>query len=88
MDFDFSDEQQQLREAVHKWVDKGYNFERRRAIVAAGGYDAGAYGELAELGLTGLCIDAQHGGLGLGPIEAMVVLEHHAAAQLLSLIHI
>jgi alkylation response protein AidB-like acyl-CoA dehydrogenase len=75
MDFDFSDEQQQLREAVHKWVDKGYNFERRRAIVAAGGYDAGAYGELAELGLTGLCIDAQHGGLGLGPIEAMVVLE-------------
>jgi alkylation response protein AidB-like acyl-CoA dehydrogenase len=75
MDFDFSDEQQQLRQAVHKWVDKGYNFERRRAIVAAGGYDAGAYGELAELGLTGLCIDAQHGGLGLGPIEAMVVLE-------------
>jgi hypothetical protein len=75
MDFDFSDEQQQLREAVHKWVDKGYGFERRRAIVAAGGYDAAAYGELAELGLTGLCIDAQHGGLGLGPIEAMVVLE-------------
>ena len=75
MDFDFSEEQQQLREAVHKWVDKGYGFERRRAIVAAGGYDAGAYGELAELGLTGLCIDAQHGGLGLGPIETMVVLE-------------
>ena len=75
MDFDFSDEQEQLRDAVRKWVDKGYGFERRRAIVAAGGYDAAAYGELAELGLSGLCIDAQYGGLGLGPVEAMVVLE-------------
>lgn len=34
MDFDFPDDQQQLRDAVRKWVDKGYNFERRRAIVA------------------------------------------------------
>ena len=34
MDFDFSDDQEQLRDAVRKWVDKGYDFERRRAIVA------------------------------------------------------
>jgi hypothetical protein len=31
MDFDFSDDQEQLRDAVRKWVDKGYTFERRRA---------------------------------------------------------
>ena len=30
MDFDFSDDQEQLREAVRKWVDKAYTFERRR----------------------------------------------------------
>ena len=30
MDFDFSDDQEQLRDAVRKWVDKGYDFERRR----------------------------------------------------------
>ena len=35
MDFDFSDDQEQLRDAVRKWVDKGYTFERRRAAVAA-----------------------------------------------------
>jgi alkylation response protein AidB-like acyl-CoA dehydrogenase len=29
MDFDFSDDQEQLRDAVRKWVDKGYDFERR-----------------------------------------------------------
>lgn len=26
MDFDFSDDQEQLRDAVRKWVDKGYSF--------------------------------------------------------------
>ena len=40
MDFDFSDDQEQLRDAVRKWVDKGYDFERRRGIVKAGGFDA------------------------------------------------
>ncbi|MBL0917614.1 MAG: acyl-CoA dehydrogenase family protein [Hydrogenophaga sp.] len=75
MDFDFSDDQVALRDAVQKWVEKGYGFERRRAIVAAGGFDRGAYGELAELGLAGLYVDEAHGGLGMGPVEAMVVME-------------
>ena len=51
MDCDFSDDQVALRDAVQKWVEKGYGFERRRAIVAAGGFDRAAYGELADLGL-------------------------------------
>ena len=75
MDFDFSDDQQQLRDAVRRWVDKGYTFERRRAIVAAGGFDRAAYGELAELGLTALTVPEAHGGLGQGAIDAMVVAE-------------
>ena len=50
MDFDFSDDQEQLRDAVRKWVDKGYDFERRKKIVAAGGCDRAAYDELADLG--------------------------------------
>jgi len=75
MDFDFSDDQEQLRDAVRKWVDKGYSFERRRAAVKAGGFSRAAYGELAELGLCGLYIGEAHGGLGLGPVEGMVVME-------------
>ena len=35
MDFDFSDDQESLRDAVRKWVDKGYNFDRRRALARA-----------------------------------------------------
>jgi alkylation response protein AidB-like acyl-CoA dehydrogenase len=75
MDFDFSDEQMQLREAVARWVDKGYGFERRRAIVQAGGFSDQAWQEMADLGLTGLSVAEMHGGLGMGPVEAMLVME-------------
>jgi len=75
MDFDFSEDQLALRDAVAKWVDKSYDVERRKQIVAAGGFDRGAYNALAELGLTGIYVSEEHGGLGMGPVEAMVVLE-------------
>ena len=75
MDFDFSDDQVQLGDAVRKWVDKGYTFERRRAIEQAGGFDRAAFTEMAELGLTGLYVPEDDGGLGMGPVEGMVVME-------------
>ncbi len=75
MDFDFSDDQQSLRDAVQRWVDKGFGFERRHALARAGGATRAVYTELAELGLAGLAIPEAHGGLGQGPIEAMVVCE-------------
>ena len=75
MDFDFSDDQEQLRDAVRKWVDKAYSFERRRSIEQAGGFDRGAWNELAELGLCGLYVSEDDGGMGMGPVEGMVVME-------------
>jgi len=79
MDFDFTDDQQQLRDAVHKWVEKGYAFERRRRIEAGkegvAGFSREAWTELAELGLCGLYIPEDEGGLGMGPVEGMVVME-------------
>ena len=75
MDFDFTDDQEQLRDATRKWVEKGYTFERRRSITKAGGFSREAYTQLAELGLTGLYIPEDDGGLGMGPVEGMVVME-------------
>ncbi len=75
MDFNFSDEQEQLRDAVRKWVEKGYGFERRRSIVSEGGFSREAYQELAELGLGGLYLSEDLGGLNMGPVEGMVVME-------------
>ena len=75
MDFDFSDDQVQLSDAVRKWVDKAYSFERRRAIVEAGGFSREAYTELAELGLCGLLVSEEAGGMGMGAVESMLVMQ-------------
>ncbi len=75
MDFDFTDDQVSLRDAVQRWVEKGFNFERRHALAKAGGATRAIYIELAELGLTGLVVPPEHGGMGFGAVEAMVVGE-------------
>ena len=69
MDFDFSDDQAQLRDAVRKWVDKSYGFDDRRHCVAEGGFSQASYQALAELGLTGLWVQEAYGGMGMGPVE-------------------
>ena len=75
MDFDFTDDQAALRDAVQRWVERGFPFDRRHASAKAGGQTRDVYRELAELGLTGLAVSADHGGLGFGAVEAMVVME-------------
>ncbi|MGN6530097.1 MAG: acyl-CoA dehydrogenase family protein [Burkholderiaceae bacterium] len=75
MNFDFSDDEQQLSDAVRKWVDRGYGFERRRAIEKSGGFSAQAWSEIAELGLLGLGTSEDDGGMALGPVAAMLALE-------------
>lgn len=75
MDFDFTDDQNALREAVQRWVEKGFAFERRHAIAKSGGATREVYAELAALGLTGLTVGEAHGGMGFGAVEAMVVME-------------
>ena len=75
MDFEFTDEQEQLRDAVRRWVDKGFSFERRHALAKAGGKTRDVLRELNDLGLAGLAVPEAHGGLGFAAVEAMVVME-------------
>jgi alkylation response protein AidB-like acyl-CoA dehydrogenase len=75
MDFEFSDDQLSLREAVARWIEKGFPFERRHGLAKAGGHGRGVWSELADLGLAGLAIPQAHGGMDFGPVEAMVVME-------------
>jgi alkylation response protein AidB-like acyl-CoA dehydrogenase len=75
MDFDFSEDQDSLREAVNRWVEKGFAFDRRHALAKAGGATRAVWSELAELGLAGLVVPAAHDGMGFGAVEAMVVSE-------------
>ena len=75
MDFNFSDDQNALRDMVSRWVDKGFDFPRRHALAKAGGHSRAVYQELAELGLTGLAVAEAHGGMAMGAVEAMLVME-------------
>ena len=83
MDFDFSDDQQQLREAARRWVEKAYTFEHRRTAVQAGGFQRANWNALAELGLTALNVPEAHGGMGMGAVEAMVVMEEMGRGMVL-----
>jgi alkylation response protein AidB-like acyl-CoA dehydrogenase len=67
MDFDFTEDQASLRDAVRRWVDKGFSFERRHQLAKAGGHTRAVVSELAELGLTALVIAEEHGAWGKVP---------------------
>src|SRR6204780_2174812 len=84
MDFEFSDEQRQLREAVEAFAAKEYTFERLRAIKRAGaGWDPAVWRGLAELGVTALNVPASLGGLGYGPTETLALMDACAPRLLL-----
>jgi alkylation response protein AidB-like acyl-CoA dehydrogenase len=76
VDFELSEEQRQLREAVEGFLAKEYTFERLRAIKHSGaGWDRGVWRALAELGVTALNVPTSCGGLGYGPTETLAVME-------------
>jgi len=75
MDFSFTEEQQLLEDTVRRFVAKDYAFEKRRAIHdSAEGWSRDAWQALADLGLLALNVPEEHGGLGAGPIDTMLVM--------------
>ena len=84
MDFEFSDEQRQLGEAVAGFLDKEYSFERLRAIKRSGtGWDPQVWQGLADLGVLGINVPAAQGGLGFGPLETLTLMNACGPALLL-----
>ena len=75
MDFDFTEDQESLRDAVGRGVERGFTLERRHGLARAGGATRAVHAEVAELGLTGLVVPPEQGGMGFGAVEAMVVAE-------------
>ncbi len=84
MDFEFSDEQRQLREAVEAFAAREYPFDRLRAIKRSGaGWDPKVWRGLAELGVTAINVPASLGGLGYGPTETLALMEATGPSLLL-----
>ncbi len=75
MNFEFSDEQQQLHDTVERYLADKYTFERFRTINAsAAGWDKATWTGLGELGVLALNVPAAQGGLGFGPLETLSVM--------------
>jgi alkylation response protein AidB-like acyl-CoA dehydrogenase len=75
MNFEFSDEQQQLQDTVDRYLTDQYTFEKFRVINASpSGWDKAAWAGLAELGVLALNVPVAQGGLGFGPLETLSVM--------------
>ena len=76
MDFTFSDEQEALRSAVRGFLEQESPAPHWRAMLEdERGFSDAVWSNLVELGWTGLLVPEAHGGLGLGIVDLVVVME-------------
>ena len=81
MDFSFTEEQTLLRNSVARFLADNYGFETFRKISRAEpGWSQANWKQFAELGLLAAPLPEEHGGLGGGPVETMVVMEEFGKA--------
>src|SRR6266849_11180658 len=75
MNFDYNEEQQLLADSVRRLLQKDYDFEARKKIIAGEGWSAAIWAKFAEVGLTGLPLSPDYGGFGGGAVDLMGVME-------------
>jgi alkylation response protein AidB-like acyl-CoA dehydrogenase len=76
VDFQHSPEQEALRETVRAWLADHLPLERlHRSVDGPVGLTDAEWAEMARLGWCGLLVPEDRGGLGLGLVDAGVVLE-------------
>ncbi|HMK62938.1 MAG TPA: acyl-CoA dehydrogenase family protein, partial [Acidimicrobiales bacterium] len=88
MDFDFSEDQRELRElAARIFADLADHASQRRVEMSATAdetidprFDRRLWSALAEAGILGLAIGEEHGGAGLGFLEACIAVEEAGRA--------
>jgi len=73
MDFRFSDDQLTLTESVRDYLAGTHGPEVLRRLDEQGNRDPAIWQGLVEMGLTGLLVPEEHGGLGLGLVEAALI---------------
>jgi hypothetical protein len=77
MDFNFTAEQEMLRDSVARYCGDHYSFPQRQAVLRSeAGWRPGFWRGLADdVGILGAPFDEAMGGLGGGAIETMIVME-------------
>ena len=76
MNFGFTEEQELLRAEVRKFLDQNCPVEEvRKLSETPEGFSRHLWERMAELGWVGLTLPEEHGGMGLGWVDLVVVLE-------------
>jgi alkylation response protein AidB-like acyl-CoA dehydrogenase len=75
VDLDRSDDQIALQEMISRFASDRFDIDTVRAFGEPGGFDRGAWAELAGLGTFGIALPEEQGGVGLGTVEAVLVHE-------------
>jgi alkylation response protein AidB-like acyl-CoA dehydrogenase len=76
MNFDFTEEQNQLQGALARLLDRGYEFDKRKQILASeAGMSREIWQKLGELGALSIALPEQHGGAGGTAVDTLVIME-------------
>ncbi|MGI9601554.1 MAG: acyl-CoA dehydrogenase family protein [Acidimicrobiales bacterium] len=79
MDFDLSDDQEALRDAARSLLDDHCSTSAVRRMLDIDGYDEDLWSRMVDQGWLGVAAATNRGGLGLGTVEAAVLLEQSGA---------
>jgi alkylation response protein AidB-like acyl-CoA dehydrogenase len=80
MNFDLSEDQQEIKRTARELLANRSSFERVREAAEAGRYDDALWRELCELGWPGIAVPEDQGGQGLGLVELAIVVEELGSA--------
>src|SRR5690606_15719576 len=82
--FSYSEEQQMLQDSVQKFVQRHYDFETRRGILASeDGFSRESWSLFAELGWLTVPFRVEDDGFGGLATDLMVMMEEFGKAMLL-----
>jgi alkylation response protein AidB-like acyl-CoA dehydrogenase len=76
MNFDFTDDQRAIKRTANEFLAARYKPETIRELAESErGFTDQQWHEIAELGWPGVIVPEEHGGLGLGVVELVVIQE-------------
>ena len=76
MNFDFNDEQREIKSTAHDFLGSRFKPETVRELAERESpYDDALWKQMCELGWPGIAIAEEYGGLGLGIVELVILQE-------------
>jgi alkylation response protein AidB-like acyl-CoA dehydrogenase len=76
VDFNYTQEQQMLADTVERFIADSYSLDVRCRLAASErGFSDDYWQQFAEMGLLGLVVPEQYGGLGSSAVETLIVMQ-------------